>query len=113
LPNANKQKGRRAELAVARYLNERGWPHAEPTRRSGWSDDRGDIDGIPGFLFEVKNTPTWRRDEWIGELEAEMVNAKCLVGAVVVKKVGTANVGEWYALLPFGVLLSLVHDAGY
>jgi hypothetical protein len=64
-------------------------------------------------MLEVKNTPTWRRDQWIAELEAEMVNAKCATGAVVVKKVGVTNVGEWYALLPFGLLMTLVRDAGY
>lgn len=113
MPNANKQKGRRAELAVGRWLVEQGWQYAEPTRRSGWSDDRGDIDGIPGVLVEVKDAQQWRREEWIAELEAEMVNARCQVGTVVVKRRGQSDVGEWYALLPARVLFRLIRDAGY
>lgn len=113
MPNANKQKGRRAELAVARYLVAEGWPHAEPTRRSGWSDDRGDIDGIPGLLLEVKDCHAWRRDEWIAELEAEMSNARCQFGSLIIKRRGSSDVGDWYALLPVRLLVSLVRDAGY
>jgi hypothetical protein len=111
--NANKDKGRRAELAVGRYLNEQGWPHAEPTRRSGWADDRGDIDGLPGVCLEVKADKHFRRDEWIAELAAEMGNARCQVGAVIVKRWGTTEVGDWYALLPVSVLVHLIRDAGY
>jgi hypothetical protein len=113
VPNANKLKGRRAELAVAAYLVAQGWPHAEPTRRSGWADDRGDIDGIPGFCFEVKDDKAMRLSEWCRELEAEMGNARCQVGSVVVKRRGTSDVGSWYAVLPVSVLVALIRDAGY
>lgn len=113
MSNPNKDKGRRAELAVGRYLNGQGWAHAEPTRRSGWSDDRGDIDGLPGVCLEVKAAQHFRREEWLAELAAEMVNARCQVGAVIVKRWGTTEVGDWYALMPVSILASLLHDAGY
>ena len=111
MAHPNKVKSRRAELAVARYLVEQGFPYAEPTRRSGWADDRGDIDGLPGVCLEVKDAKVFRRDEWIGELRAEMDNRGVELGSLVIKKHGTLDVGQWYALLPVAVLVRLLHAA--
>ena len=64
-------------------------------------------------MLEVKDCKVFRRDEWIAELKTQMVNARCQAGTVIVKKAGTSDVGDWYALLPFGLLVPLVRDAGY
>lgn len=36
MTSAQKRKGSAAELAVARYMQENGWPYAERSR-AGWS----------------------------------------------------------------------------
>ena len=45
MANPNRRKGTRAELAVAKFFQDHGHPKAERAR-CGWSDDRGDIDGV-------------------------------------------------------------------
>ena len=102
---ANKAKGAAAEKAVVEYLN-RWWPLAERRRLTGaW--DKGDISGIPGTVLEVKNEKTIRLAQYMKELDVEMANAKADIGAVIVKKRGTSDVGEWYAVMPVRELIHL------
>jgi hypothetical protein len=49
-----KRKGDIFERAVAGYLRCPGFPRAERGYGAGRPDDRGDIDGVPGFVIEVK-----------------------------------------------------------
>ncbi len=106
------RKGRRAEIAVAEWLAANGWPHAEPTRRSGWSDDRGDIDGIPCVVVEVKNHKTFDIPAWLEELEDEVDNAGAVTGVVVIKRRGSTDPADWYAVMRLGDWAHLARDAG-
>jgi hypothetical protein len=94
-----KRKGSAAELAVAKWLRKLGWIHAERSR-AGWQDDRGDIDGMPGVVVEVKNCKTISIPEWLRELEVEIANAQAWTGAVIAKRKGSTNVDDWYAIMP-------------
>lgn len=113
MTHPNARKGRDAEIRVARYLAEHGFPHAEPTRRSGWADDRGDIDGTPGIAWEVKAEKRIDLPGYLAELEAEIANAGASTGAVVVKRRGTTDPGEWYAVMPLRRLAPLLKEAGW
>jgi hypothetical protein len=106
------RKGRRAELAVAEYLRTAGFPYAEPTRRSGWADDHGDIDGIPSTVIEVKDCKQHSLPAWLTELEAEIVNARAVTGVLVVKRRAHIDPADWYAILPFSDWCHLAKDAG-
>jgi len=106
-----KQKGTAAETAVVKYLREHGFPYAERRALHGTAD-KGDITGCGPIVFEVKNHAKLDLAGWIKELEAEMVNADVQVGAVIAKKRGTTNVGDWYAVLPVRVLVELLKEAG-
>jgi hypothetical protein len=94
-----KRKGSAAELAVAKWLRKLGWVHAERSR-AGWTDDRGDIDGMPGVCIEVKNEKRIDIPGYLRELEIEMENAKAWTGTVIVKRRGSSDVGDWYAIMP-------------
>ena len=107
-----KAKGTAAETAVVKYLREHGFPYAERRALHGTAD-KGDITGCGPIVFEVKNHAKMDLAGWIKELEAEMVNAKVDTGAVIAKKRGTTNPGEWYAILPTRVLIGLLVEAGY
>ena len=50
---------------------------------------------------------------WIKELDEEMKNSQALTGAVIHKKRGTLDVGEWYATMPVEVYVNLLIEAGY
>jgi len=99
LTSPQKRKGSAAELAVAKWLRKLGWIHAERSR-CGWSDDRGDIDGMPGVVVEVKNCKTISIPEWLRELEVEIANAQAWTGAVIAKRKGSTDVDDWYAIMP-------------
>jgi len=74
MTSPQKRKGSSAELAVAKWLRTWGWVNAERSR-AGWTDDRGDIDGVPGVCIEVKNCKSIDIPGWLGELDVEMDNA--------------------------------------
>jgi len=94
-----KRKGSAAELAVAKWLRKLGWVHAERSR-AGWTDDRGDIDGMPGVCIEVKNEKRIDLPGYLRELEVEIANAQAWTGTVIVKRRGSMNVDDWYAVMP-------------
>jgi hypothetical protein len=110
LTSPQKRKGSAAELAVAKWLRKLGWIHAERSR-AGWTDDRGDIDGMPGVCIEVKNEKKIDIPGYLRELEVEMENAKAWTGTVIIKRRGSTNVDDWYAVMPakvWGELMSML-----
>ena len=107
MTSPQKRKGSAAELAVAKWLNRLGWTQAERSR-AGWTDDRGDIDGMPGVVIEVKNCKTLSIPAWLRELEVEMKNAKAWTGTVIAKRKGSTDVNDWYAIMPASVWAELL-----
>ena len=99
MTSPQKRKGSAAELAVAKWLRKLGWIHAERSR-AGWQDDRGDIDGMPGICIEVKNEKRIDLPSYLRELEVEIANAQAWTGTVIVKRRGSMNVDDWYAVMP-------------
>lgn len=107
----SKQKGTRAENHVVEYLK-KFYPYAERRALAG-INDKGDVTGIPGVVVEVKDHAKITLSEWLKELEQEIVNADAGTGVVVAKKRGTLDVGDWYAVMPVHVWVSLLKEAGY
>lgn len=105
--NRSKAKGTAAESQVARWLQAHGFPHAERRALAG-NSDRGDIAGIPRVSLEVKACKTMTLAAWVDESIAEAVNAGAEVHAVVHKRIGKGDVGDWYATLPVSVLAELL-----
>jgi hypothetical protein len=102
-----KRKGSAAELAVAKWLRKLGWVHAERSR-AGWTDDRGDIDGLPGICIEIKAEKKFDLPGYLRELEVEMENAKAWTGTVIIKRRGSMNVDDWYAVMPAKIWAELL-----
>ena len=99
MTSPQKRKGSAAELAVAKWLRKLGWIHAERSR-AGFQDDRGDIDGMPGVCIEVKNEKKIDLPGYLRELEVEIANAQAWTGTVIIKRRGSTNVDDWYAVMP-------------
>ena len=106
------RKGRKAERDVAAYLQTAGFPYAEPTRRSGWADDRGDIDGIPGVVVEVKDCKRFELAAWMDETEAEVANAGAVTGILVIKRRLHSSPADWYAVTRLSDWAQMAKDAG-
>jgi hypothetical protein len=108
---ASRAKGTKAETAVVNWLQAHGWPHTERHAQHG-SKDIGDVNGIPGCVIEVKSASRIDLSGWLHELDDEMGNAAVDCGVVIIKRRGTTNVAEWYALMPVGVWAVMAKDAG-
>lgn len=105
-----KAVGREAENRVVAYLRENLPSLAEliERRRQTGSKDKGDLAGLPGVVLEVKAERGFKIGTWIKELEAEMVNAGASMGAVIHKRRGTLNVGDWYVTMPMRLFVRLL-----
>lgn len=108
----SKQKGTAAETAVVNWLKDKGRKHVERRALSGLLD-RGDIAGVPGVVFEVKNHQRMELSAWLKELLVEMENDKADTGVLIHKRKGTTNVGEWYATMTVDIWYKLLKEAGY
>lgn len=107
--SASKRKGTAAETAVVRWLVEHGFPHAERRAMSG-TQDRGDIAGIPGVALEVKNCREMRLGPWMDEATREASNARARIFAVIHKRRGKTDPGQWFVTMPLEVFAELTRD---
>lgn len=105
-------KGTRAESAVVEFLRQNGFPYAERRALHG-AVDKGDITGMPGVVIEVKDHKTITLAEFMSELREEVNNANAQTGVAVVKRRGTLQVGDWYAVMPVSWWVDLLKEAGY
>lgn len=110
-PVTAKAKGRTTESAFVAYLT-RWVPHAERRRLAGVAD-RGDVAGMPGFVWEVKSGARVTIARWLGELATEMLNDRADMGAVVVRPKGAPDPEQWYAVMPLPLLMRLLQQAGW
>jgi Holliday junction resolvase len=110
--NKKKAKGTAAETAVVKYLKENGFVNVERRTLQG-QYDKGDISGIDGLVIEVKDHKTMTLGQWVEELKVEIENADAQTGAVIHKRRGKGDVGEWYATMPVWIYLELLRELGY
>lgn len=110
---SSRRRGAKAERDVVAWLNANGWPYAE-RRLAGRSGDTGDFAELgPGLVLDVKNRARMELAQWVDQLEHEMDNADAEMGALIVKRRGRADVGDWYGVLPMRLLAELLRDAGW
>jgi len=108
-----KRKGSQYERDVVKWLRQMGYPCAERAYGAGRHDDVGDIDGINGVVIECKNEKAIRIPQYLRELEDEMTHADAETGVVLIKKRGTSNISESYAVMPAELWVNLLKQAGY
>ncbi|MBI1758004.1 MAG: hypothetical protein HYR62_02030 [Actinobacteria bacterium] len=116
---AHARLGKATERAVAAWWRTHGFPGAERIIRTGWrtrdrsAEDAGDLDLCPGVIAQVKSLqPPARAEravpEWMAETERQRVVAGAAIGLLIVRRPGTADVGEWFAWLPARTAAALV-----
>ncbi len=76
-------------------------------------NDKGDVSGVRGVCIEIKNHAKMDLGGWLQELLVEIVNAKAETGAVVHKRKGKSDVGQWYATMTVDMWIYLLKEAGY
>ena len=109
----SKRKGSQYERDVVKWLVSMGYTCAERAYGAGRHDDVGDIDGIDGVVIECKNEKRINIPGYLKELEDEMIHADAETGVVLIKKRGTSNISESYAVMPAELWVNLLKQAGY
>jgi hypothetical protein len=97
--NPGKKRGTEHESHTVSWLKINGWPYARRITQKGRRDE-GDIrlaDGVP-VMIEAKNEKTITIGTYIRELDAQCENAGFFQGAVIIKRRGTTDVGQYYLL---------------
>jgi hypothetical protein len=113
MTTAAKRKGSQFERDVVKWLITMGYPCAERAYGAGRHDDVGDIDGIDGVVIECKNEKRINIPGYLQELEDEMINADAETGVVLIKRRGSSNISESYAVMPAELWVNLLKQAGY
>jgi hypothetical protein len=104
-----KAKGSAFERDVCSYLKDHGHPFVERSYGAGRPDDRGDIDGIPGWCLELKNCRALDLAGWVTEATAEAEHARSHHWAVVAKR-RNRPVSESYVVMSLSQFAELVGD---
>ena len=105
---SRKQRGSETQTAVAAYLAEHGWPHAQST---GAGRMGVDVTGVPGLGIEVKgrrdlNLPGWLR-------QAGHHNGGVPLVVHRPDGFGLATVELWPVTFHLRDAVTLLRDAGY
>lgn len=105
---SSKSKGDAWERAVVAELLARGHRHAERAYRLGAHADRGDIEGIAGFLLECKDTREHKLAAWLDEAieEAEPLG---VTPALIVKRRGKPA-ARAYVVIELGSFADLLRE---
>ncbi len=82
---AMKAKGSQWERDVVKVLRNAGHQFVERAYGAGRHDDRGDIDGLPGFVIEAKNCGRIELGPWMDEAVREASHGAC-IPVVVIKR---------------------------
>lgn len=115
MPNPNKNKGDRFELAVQDHMQANGFPWCEKTR-AGYARDHGDLHLDPisrAVIAQAKNHNRMAFPEWLDQLAQQIDDAGAQHGFLVVKRRGVADPGRALAVMDLDALLRLVRAAGY
>ena len=106
MTNRSKQKGSAWERRFVDYLVEHGFPYAERRALEG-TNDRGDVAGVPGVVFELKNCSHHELAAWMDEMVTEKRNAKAELGVVGFPRKSHAT-GRAYVLMELDQLLEMI-----
>jgi len=108
---AMKARGSAFERDVAQYLRDHGHRYVERAYGAGRSDDRGDLDGLPRWVVEVKACRALDLAGWCDEAKREQGNAGSDYAAVVAKRRGKA-VEHAYVVMTLSDWARLVGEVG-
>lgn len=109
MANPSGRKGTAGETARVNYLKWRGWRYATRIPKAG-ARDRGDmiLDQAVPVMIESKETKSFTPSTFIAEMKAQIENADAEFGFVIVKKRGTTDVGDYYALTTVDQMMQLI-----
>lgn len=105
---ASRDKGKRAEQAVVRWLRANGWA-AATTRATSGAQQGDDLVTSTGLSWEVKDHARMELAAWLDQAQAQ---AKGKPAVVIHKRRGVASPAGWYVTLSGADLLRLLGAPG-
>ncbi len=108
---APKRKGSQFERDVAGFLRAHGFPYAERAYGAGRNDDRGDLDGLPGFVVECKAHRELNLARFVDEAIVEAANAGPGIVPVVVAKRRHRATADAYVVMRLADWAALASEA--
>jgi len=107
---AMKARGSQFERDVAQFLRDNGHPYVERAYGAGRPDDRGDLDGLPGYVVEVKCHRALDLAGFVDEAVREAANVGGDIVPVVIAKRRNRPVADAYAVMRLADWAQLVHE---
>ena len=101
---ASRDRGKRAELAVARWLTEHGWP-AKTTRGTSGAQQGDDLVTSTGLSWEVKDHAKLELAAWVDQAQRQAGGKPAVV---IHKRRGVASPSGWYVTMTGADLLRLL-----
>ena len=92
---ASRDKGKRAELAVAKWLRDHGWA-AATTRATSGAQQGDDLVTNTGLSWEVKDHVRLELGEWISQARRQSGGKPAVV---IHKRRGVASPDGWYVTM--------------
>lgn len=105
-----KHRGYETQRIVARYLEDNGFPYAEPT---GAGRAGTDILGTPGLDWEIKARRGLVLAELMRQLDQRADDGKLGLGVIRLDGTGPTTIDHWPAVLCLADLVALLRAAGY
>lgn len=105
-----KHRGYATQAIVARYLKQHGFPFAEST---GAGRQGSDITGTPCIDWEVKARANFDPAGAMKQSLARLKDGDLSVSVLRLNGQGEASVESFACVLPFGMLVQLLNEAGY
>ncbi|MGO8870936.1 MAG: hypothetical protein ACLQPH_05945 [Acidimicrobiales bacterium] len=109
MSSAERRKGSQFERDVVAFLRANGHPYAERAYGAGRPDDRGDVDGIPGWTLELKNCQRLDLAGWCSEASSEAANARRPRWSVIFKRRNRPT-ADAYVLLDLATFAELLSE---
>jgi len=103
------RKGSQFERDVVTFLRDHGHPYVERAYGAGRADDKGDLDGIPGWCLELKACRSLELGPWMDELAREQSHAHAPNGALIIKRRMHAT-SDAFVVLDLGQFAQLLKD---
>ena len=107
MTSKQKAKGSQWERDVAKAFNEGGFPSVERRYGAGAQQDKGDLNGLQGFVVECKNVGRVSLNSIMDETEVERTNAQVPFGIAVIKRRNKPT-GEAHVVMPLNQFIDLL-----
>jgi len=105
-----KHRGYASQAIVAKYLKQHGFPFAEST---GAGRQGSDVTGTPGIDWEIKARTDFNPSAVMKQLAERAQEGVLPVAVLRLNGQGEASVENWVGVVPFGVLVRLIREAGF